>query len=352
MLKQRTTFKYEIIVHDDASTDGTEDIVKKYQAEYPDIVKPIYENINQYSQGKDFLKQIILHEANGEYIALCEGDDFWIDEQKLELQYKSLEEHPECDMCACWGCTVSEDGHKEISQIRPRFQNGILKEEDIILEGGQYIVTAGLFFRKSMFCKILEFEKNNSLDYEFQIKGGLRGGIYYLDRKMVAYRRYAQNSWTVNVLHNDKNLKMQWDFEKRMLRQLDIDTNGQYHTVIEKRLLRYTPFEEQLEDHKRDVFHVIRENPTQCYIWGLGRRGESLEKFFYNNNIQVSGVCDAMNNQINMTTKYGNRIVSTDYVLTNAKTIFASTKIAYDDLVKINFHGKLINFQQYMPLSP
>ncbi len=77
-----------------------------------------------------------------------------------------------------------------------------------------------------------------------------------------------------------------------------------------------------------------------------------LEKFFYNNNIQVSGVCDAMNNQINMTTKYGNRIVSTDYVLTNAKTIFASTKIAYDDLVKINFHGKLINFQQYMPLSP
>lgn len=352
MLKQKTTFKYEIVVHDDASTDGTRDIIRKYQAEYPDIVKPIYENTNQYSQGIDFMKRIILHDTSGEYIALCEGDDFWIDEQKLELQYQIMEKHPDCDMCACWGCTVSEDGTKEISQIRPQIHDGILKEEDVILEGGQYIITAGLFFRKSMFDKIMEFEKHNSLDYEFQIKGGLRGGIYYLDRKMAAYRRYAQNSWTINVLHNDVKLKLQWDYEKRMLRQLDQDTNGQYHTVIEKRLLRYTPFEEQLENHKKDIFHVIRENPTKCYIWGLGRRGESLEKFFYANDIHVSGVCDAMNNQVGAITKYGNKIVSTEYAMANANSIFASTKVAYDDLVKTNFRGELIDFQNYMPLSP
>lgn len=351
MLKQKTTFRYEIIVHDDVSTDSTREIINSYKTKYPEIVRPIFENENQYSQGVDFVLNIILNEARGKYIAFCEGDDFWIDENKLEIQYQALEKHPECDMCACCGSSVSEDGNQEIGQIRPSKQSCILNEEDIIYGGGLYIATAGLFFRKNMYDNIMEFEKYGMLDYITQIKGGLRGGIYYIDRKMAAYRRNAQNSWTINVLHNEAKLRHQWDFERKMLLQLDRDTDGKYHKTIEKRLLCYTPFENQLETHKKEILRIITENPSENYIWGMGRRGEGLEKFFFQNKIKISGVCDAMNNKVGMVTKYGNKIVNTNYVMNNANVIYASVKVAYDDLLKTDFQGKVVNFQQYMPLG-
>lgn len=349
MLMQKTSIPFEIIVHDDCSTDGTQDILRSYQAQYPDIVKPIFEEENQYSKGKDFFKTILFNHTHGEYVALCEGDDFWIDENKLQLQYEALESHPECDMCACWGCTVSEDGHREISQIRPKNQDGILSEAEVILGGGQYLVTAGLFFRRAMFDHLLEFEKNNSLDYVVQMKGALRGGIYYIDRKMAVYRRYAKGSWTNTVLHNDENLKVQWEQETTMLKQFDSDTAWRFHDAIQRRLLDYTPFDVQLEQNKEKIINITNQHRKNCYIWGMGRRGENLEKFFSNHNIEISGVCDAMNNRVGQKTECGNIIESTDKVLKKADAIFASTKWAFDDLVKSDFSGKIINFQQFMP---
>lgn len=133
MLAQKTSFGYEIIIHDDVSTDGTTDLIKRYVAAYPGKIKAIYEQENQYSKGADFITPMIKNIAKGKYISICEGDDFWIDENKLQIQRDALEDHLECDMCACWGCTVTEDGKREISQIRPRTGNGILPTEKVIL---------------------------------------------------------------------------------------------------------------------------------------------------------------------------------------------------------------------------
>lgn len=117
MLVQKTSFDYEIIIHDDVSTDGTVDIIRKYVTAYPEKIKVIYEQKNQYSQGADFITEVIKDIAKGKYIAMCEGDDFWIDENKLQLQRDALENHPECDMCACWGCTVTEDGKRDRKSV-------------------------------------------------------------------------------------------------------------------------------------------------------------------------------------------------------------------------------------------
>ncbi len=95
---QKTNFPFEAIVHDDASTDKSADIIREYAEKYPDIIKPIYETENQYSKHDGSLDRIIDKQIRGKYIAYCEGDDYWIDPYKLQKQVDYMEEHPECGL--------------------------------------------------------------------------------------------------------------------------------------------------------------------------------------------------------------------------------------------------------------
>lgn len=101
-LAQRTDFPFIVIVHDDASIDGTQEIIKEYVTKYPDIIKPILEEDNQYSK-RDGSVSHIMGEAvkvtDANYIALCEGDDYWTDPLKLQKQVDFLDSHPDYGMC-------------------------------------------------------------------------------------------------------------------------------------------------------------------------------------------------------------------------------------------------------------
>lgn len=85
-LMQRTTFPIEIIIHDDASTDNTAKVVNEFAEKHPDLIVPIYQTINQYSQGIKPWPNFVFPRARGKYIALCEGDDYWTDPLKLQKQ--------------------------------------------------------------------------------------------------------------------------------------------------------------------------------------------------------------------------------------------------------------------------
>ncbi|WP_418509491.1 glycosyltransferase family 2 protein [Corallibacter sp.] len=89
-LEQQCDFAYEIIIHEDCSTDGTKAIIEAYEKKYPDIIKPIYQPVNIYSKGeKPWV--YCFKKAQGDYIALCDGDDYWIDPYKLQKQVDFLE---------------------------------------------------------------------------------------------------------------------------------------------------------------------------------------------------------------------------------------------------------------------
>lgn len=93
-LMQKCDFDFEILVHDDASTDGTSEIIREYYSKHPDIIKPIIQQENQYSKGvRGIMARFNFSRAQGKYIALCEGDDYWTDPLKLQKQVDFLEEN-------------------------------------------------------------------------------------------------------------------------------------------------------------------------------------------------------------------------------------------------------------------
>lgn len=99
---QQTDFPFVAIVHDDASTDHSADIIREYAAKYPDIIHPIYETENQYSKKNGSLTKIMdtaIAATGAPYIALCEGDDYWTDPHKLQKQVDFLDTHPEYVLC-------------------------------------------------------------------------------------------------------------------------------------------------------------------------------------------------------------------------------------------------------------
>ena len=116
---QKTTFPFEAIVHDDASTDGSADIIREYAEKYPDIIKPIYEKENQYSKHDGSFRRIMdaaIH-PKAKFIAYCEGDDYWTDPEKLQMQVDFLESHPEYTMCFHRARTILDETGDETDRF-------------------------------------------------------------------------------------------------------------------------------------------------------------------------------------------------------------------------------------------
>lgn len=95
-LMQEVDFSFEVLVNDDASTDGTPEILREYETRHPNLIKVVYQEENQYSAGGvDTLRDFLLPRSRARYIAVCEGDDYWTDPNKLQKQVDFLEAHPD-----------------------------------------------------------------------------------------------------------------------------------------------------------------------------------------------------------------------------------------------------------------
>ena len=254
---QETNFAYEVLVHDDASTDDTAKIIEEYAEKYPDIIKPILQKENQYSKGVLITKEYQVSRAKGKYIAFCEGDDYWSDKHKLQKQFEAMENHPEADMCTHKADRIAADAKKFFSPVPAGYQTGIIPVEDVILGGGGFVATNSLFYRKSIWENELQFRKDMSYDYTLQISGALRGGLYYIDDIMSVYRMNAPGSWSARM--NSSVDKQVGHFEKQisMLRQLDKDTEGKFKSAIEKRILA---LEFTILERKKN-YRALKKNP-------------------------------------------------------------------------------------------
>lgn len=235
-LMQRTNFEYEILIHDDASTDSTANIIKKYEDKYPKLIKPIYQEKNQYSQNVNIDSVFQYSRAKGKYIAYCEGDDYWTDSLKLQKQVELLELHPEIEICAHSAEVVDAETKEKLEMIAPADKDTLFTIEEVIRGEGGFVATNSLLMRTDCMRKFYEFSENFPFDYAMQIQGALKGGMLYLSEIMSAYRKDAKGSWTVYTTENIEKKIAHVKNEVTMLETLNKETNYQYDKEVQHKI--------------------------------------------------------------------------------------------------------------------
>ena len=193
-LMQQTDFPFEILVHDDASTDDSAGVIREYAERRPDLFRPIYQTENQYSKGIQIWAAIQFPRARGKYIALCEGDDYWTDPLKLQKEVDYLEAHPECAMVFGNAVEHWEDGRKP---DRP-FSDITDRDYDPVEMSERWIVpTATIVFRTEVTRSELydSFRSNRRInltgDLPLCLTCGACGTIHGLPDVFSVYRKQA-----------------------------------------------------------------------------------------------------------------------------------------------------------------
>lgn len=238
-VKQKTNFKFEVIVHDDASTDGTADIIKEYAAKYPDIIKPILQKENQYSKGASITLDIILPKCKGKYIAVCEGDDYWICDTKLQQQSDIMEEHPEYIACVHANKVINYLNNTETINARYE-QSQVVNTVDVLSPMVPIFHTTSIFYRRKIIIERPAFFKE-TWDYAVLVYLALYGKIYYINEVMSVYRTLTPGSWTMRT-RKKKDRKAELGFPKyhvEFLRAADEYFGFKYHALIDKNILNF-----------------------------------------------------------------------------------------------------------------
>ena len=234
IIAQKTNFDFRLVVHDDASNDNSKSIIEKYASKYRNIIIPIYQSENKYSKDPAAITKAIFSSIDSKYVAICEGDDFWENENKLQIQHDYMETHPECYLCVHNTERINENGNKldiVFNQEENEVNYGV---SDVIrAKGGGLFHTSSFFYRREIRDKMPQYLLRASIgDYPFAIGAALYGPVHYYPLTMSAYRVAAKGSWSQN---NKKHPQASLDVRNEiieLLNLLDDDTCSLYHDAI------------------------------------------------------------------------------------------------------------------------
>lgn len=251
---QKTTFPFEAIVHDDASTDGSASIIREYAEKYPDIIKPIYETENQWGKGTINKTMYAAMHPNSKYIAICEGDDYWTDPNKLQIQVDFLEKHQDYTMCFHRARTILDKTGEETDRFPSESFKAIQDRDYSSTELMQVwtVPTASMVFRRE--CQSFPLNRRHKLLYGDIVKvlacaemGKVRG----LDRTMSVYR--IQPGGVTSSSENKRKFIMfspgHYLFIKDNFSKVERKT---LHSIISYRYWVRAPHQSKLKKRMRD----------------------------------------------------------------------------------------------------
>ena len=192
VMQQKAPFKYRLIIGEDCSTDDTREVIKRYLEGNASIMKVFFhnENIGAVENSK-----ILFKESNSKYVALCDGDDFWIDPYKLKKQVDFLEANPDFAICFHNARILNEDNPESVTYSNPFGQRGISTFED--LAKGEFIYTATCVFRNEHFKKFPEQYYSFMNNYTLDLHNAQFGKIKYIDDVMSVYRKHKGGIWSM-----------------------------------------------------------------------------------------------------------------------------------------------------------
>lgn len=234
-LMQETSFPFEIIVHDDASTDGTADILRAYEQAHPDVFRCVYRTENMYVSDPKILEHHVFPLARGRYVAICEGDDYWTDPNKLQKQIDYMEAHPQCTLCVC-GAELRDADNQIIGSVAPYAVDTDVSMDELIRGGGGFVATASIVAptrlckQRAPYCDMTEVD-----DAALLIWFGQNGTTHYIAQEMCAYRVALPGSWTESYFAADAARRTRIHEELiGMLRAFDAETGGRWHESVEQ----------------------------------------------------------------------------------------------------------------------
>jgi glycosyltransferase involved in cell wall biosynthesis len=236
-LMQVTDFPFEIVVHDDASTDCTSDILKQYKSRFPSIIRLILQTENQYQKGKRVMP-IAVSQAIGEYVALCEGDDYWISENKLQYQLTFMQDLSDVNLCF-HPAVVDNGGSRKVKMINNYSDKEKIYPVDMFIRnGGGFCPTSSLFIKREVFVNMPSwFYVAPAGDTYFQIMGAEKGGALYLPEAMSCYREQASGSVSLAAKQYSLDKVLSYlDKDDYAMESLNRHFNGKYkHFVAYRR---------------------------------------------------------------------------------------------------------------------
>ena len=193
-LLQKVNFPIEIIIHDDASTDGTAKIIRAYELKFPNLILPVYQKENQFSKNTAHLTQLCLQISRGKYIALCEGDDYWTDPYKLQKQLDFLEKNP--DFSSCFhSVLVLKDGKLQKDDMIEVNEATTIND----LAKYNYIRTCSYMFRNNLIKELpSNYQEVNAKDYFTVMLIAKHGKIKKFRESMCVYRKHEGGIWSPN----------------------------------------------------------------------------------------------------------------------------------------------------------
>ncbi len=251
-LMQKTTFPVEILIHDDASTDKTADIIREYEKKYPLLIKSIYQTENQYSQGirpSKFNRE----RAKGKYYALCEGDDYWTDLLKLQKQVEYMEKHPEV--------SLSFHAIKKIDQLtgvseniiaNAELKNGFLELDRLLL--GKWVHHTASFMVRSEVVK-KEYPDFMRLapvgDIALKLLALSTGKMGYLPDNMAVYRKFGSSSWSLHT----RDIK--WSYNWMTKYNAMLDGFDKYTSYKHSQIIRTAKKRQRIQFWKRSMKYLV-----------------------------------------------------------------------------------------------
>lgn len=340
-LMQITNFKYEILIHDDASTDKTAELIRVYQNKYPDLIKPIYQAENQYSQGKK-PSLFNFNRAKGKYIAFCEGDDYWTDPHKLQKQVDFMEANPEYSICGHATKVIDVTLNEEIEWIYKKFGKDMELPLDI-LSDQLFFQTATMIIRsehifRGGYPEFYNISPNG--DFTLQLWMAHVGKAYYFDDIMSVHRKFAPHSYNVKYFRTESQRINNAIKQIEMLNEFNKYSKGKHLSIIQKKIEN---LEKNIEIMKNSVYMVQKErvldtkipNPFEnikrndIYIFPASIEGKKILDLLNKSNINTIGFID---NNVDLHGKSVNekRVFPIDDVDIDSLILVASTHHAKD----------------------